>query len=151
MLTGSIRECAERAMLVLEWLTFVSATIAAVFQGRRAVQGWLYDQQDRRELRRVQRAGWSRGGVDTWTVRPADPDPSDRPATVTIEVCDRNGNPSPVQADRLRRYLQDHNHLSRNPTPAELETLEAAGRETGELAMRRPRRWRPVVWRPGRP
>jgi hypothetical protein len=124
-------------MLVLEWLTFVSATIAAGFQGRRAVQGWLYDQRDRWELRRIQHAGWSRGGVDTWTVWLADPDRSDRPSTMTIAVCDRNGNPSPDQADGLCRYLEDHGHLSRNPTPGELETLEEAAREAGGLAMRR--------------
>jgi hypothetical protein len=33
---------------MLEWLTFISATLAAAFGGRRAVQGWLYDQVDRR-------------------------------------------------------------------------------------------------------
>jgi len=32
----------------------------------------------------------------------------------------------------LRRYLEDHEHLSRNPTPAELETLETAAQDGGK-------------------
>lgn len=85
-------------MLVLGWLTFASATIGAVLQGRRAFQGWLYDQRDRWKLRRIEQARWSRGGMDTWTVQLADPDLSDRPTTVTIAVCDRNGKPCPGYA-----------------------------------------------------
>lgn len=134
-------------MVLLQWLTFISATVAAVFAGRRAVQGWLYDQRDRREARRVDRVGWSAGGVDTWTVRLAEPDAGpgigERPVTVTLTVFDRRG-PSADQADRLRRYLEDHEHLSRNPTPAELETLDKARDEAGRLAIRRGRGSRPI-------
>jgi hypothetical protein len=53
---------------VLQWLTFASATIAAVLGGRKAVQGWIYDRRDRLELKRVQRSGWSQTGVATWRV-----------------------------------------------------------------------------------
>jgi hypothetical protein len=134
-------------MVLLQWLTFISATIAAGLQGRRAVQGWLYDQRDRRETRRVDRAGWSSTGVDTWIVRLAetdgDPDTSQRATTVTLTICDRRG-PSADQADRLRRYLEDHECLSRNPTPSELETLDQARDEAGKLAIRRARRSRSV-------
>src|SRR6266498_3070746 len=92
---------------MLAWLTFISATLAATFQGRRAVQGWLYDQLDRREARRADLAGWSRGGVDTWSVRIAEPgspaktDAPEHAAAVTVTVCDKHGQPSPLQADRL--------------------------------------------------
>lgn len=92
-------------MLVLQWLTFVSATVAAAFQGRRGLQGWLYDRRDHWERRRIERAGWSQTGVDTWVVRLADPHLSDRAATVTIAVCDRSGKPSPNQADRASPVL----------------------------------------------
>jgi hypothetical protein len=136
--------------MLLEWLTFVSATLAAVFQGRRAVQGWLYDQWDRRDARRAELAGWSRGGVDTWIVRLADladqSDPSVRTAVVAVTICDRDGRPSPDQADRLRCYLKDHQYLSRNPTSEELEAVEQASKESGRLAITRPRRNR-LGWR----
>lgn len=133
---------------MLQWLTFISATLAAGFQGRRAVQGWLYDQRERMEARRADRAGWSRAGVNTWTVRLAEPDSgldaAQRTGTVTLTVHDQRGRPSPDQADRLRRYLEDHEHLSRNPTTGELETLETAAQEGGKLALRRARRSRLV-------
>jgi hypothetical protein len=120
---------------MLEWLTFISATLAAAFQGRRAVQGWLYDRLGRRAARRAELAGWSRGGVDTWTVHLAGPD-SDPGATVTLVTS------SPEQAARLRRYLEKHQYLSRNPSPAELETLDAASRDGDGLALRlRRARW----------
>lgn len=132
---------------MLAWLTFLSATLAAGLQGRRAAQGWLYDELNRREARRADRAGWSRYGVDTWTVRLVAPDDEavldviQRPATVTVTVCD-GGQPSSVQADRLRRYLEEHEYLSRNPTPAELEALEQAAQDGGRLAITHARRSR---------
>lgn len=101
---------------------------------------------DRRAARRAELAGWSRGGVDTWTVHLAEPG-STPDATVTLMVCTRDGQPSPDQADRLRRYLQEHEYLSRNPTPAELEALDAADRSDGELALRPRRAWRPRLFR----
>jgi hypothetical protein len=136
---------------MLEWLIFVSATLGTVFQGRRAVQGWLYDRADRREARRVDRAGWSAGGVDTWTAQlgPCDPDAPQRSATVAVTVCGKDGTPSPDQADRLRRYLEEHDRLSRNPTPGELETLTAAARDGGRLDITRARRRRLVPRAPG--
>ncbi len=126
---------------MLAWLTFISATLAATFQGRRAVQGWLYDQLDRREARRADLAGWSRGGVDTWSVRIAEPgcpaktDAPEHAAAVTVTVCDKHGQPSPLQADRLRRYLAEHGHISRAPGPAELDTLDQAAADGGRLAL----------------
>jgi hypothetical protein len=125
---------------MLLWLTFISATLAATFGGRRAVQGWLYDRADRREARRADLAGWSRGGVDTWTVRLAGPG-SDPAATVAVVTR------SPEQAGRLRRYLEEHEHLSRNPAPAELEVLDAASRNGGEIALRPRRAWLPRLFR----
>jgi hypothetical protein len=89
---------------------------------------------DRREARRAELAGWSRGGVDTWTVHLAGPD-SAPDATVTLVT------PSPDQADRLRRYLEDHEYLSRNPTAAELEALDAAARGDTAPVLRRRRLW----------
>jgi len=112
---------------MLPWLTFISATLAAAFGGRRAVQGWLYDRTDRREARRADLAGWSRGGVDTWRVHLGGPD-SDPGATVTLVTS------GPEQAARLRRYLEEHDCLSRNPTSAELEVLDAVSQDGGELA-----------------
>jgi hypothetical protein len=123
---------------MLEWLIFVSATLGTAFGGRRAVQGWVYDRMDRREARRAELAGWSRGGVDTWTVHLAGPD-SAPDATVTLVT------PSPDQADRLRRYLEEHEYLSRSPTPAELAALDAAARAGGQVALR-PRAWRPRLF-----
>jgi hypothetical protein len=82
---------------------------------------------DRREARRADLAGWSAGGVDTWTVHLAGPD-SDPGATVTLVTS------SPDQAARLRRYLEEHEYLSRNPTPAELAALDAAARAGGQVA-----------------
>jgi len=114
------------------------------------VQGWLYAQQDRREARRADLAGWSRGGVDTWTVRlAADPaagvlDAPERLAAVTVTVCDQHGQPSPLQADRLRRYLENHEHISRNPSPGELDTLVRAAEDGGRLALTSARRRRLV-------
>jgi hypothetical protein len=125
---------------MLEWFTFASATIAAVLQGRKQFQGWLYDQADRGEARRAELGGWSRGGVDTWSVRLAEPDPAQPLATVTIAVCDHDGRPSATAADRLRRYLEDHEYLSRNPGPAEMETLDRAAKDGGGLAPRVARR-----------
>ena len=72
-----------RLRALLEWLIFVSATLGTAFGGRRAVQGWLYDRMDRRAARRSELAGWSRGGVDTRTVRLAGPG-SDPDALVTL-------------------------------------------------------------------
>jgi len=123
---------------MLPWLTFISATLAAVFGGRRAVQGWLYDRMDRREAKRAELAGWSRGGIDTWTVHLAGPG-SDPNATVTLVTS------SPDQAARLRRYLEGHEFLSRNPTSAELEVLDAASRNGGEFVLGRA--WRPRLFR----
>src|SRR5260370_4363687 len=80
--------------MLLQWLTFVSATLAAAFQGRRAVQGWLYTRMDRRAARRSELAGWSRGGVGTWSVRPADP-PGAQPGTLTLTRCPTDREPSP--------------------------------------------------------
>jgi hypothetical protein len=120
---------------MLAWLTFISATLAAAFGGRRAAQGWLYDRMDRRAARRSELAGWSRRGADTWTVHLAGPG-SDPDASVTVVT------PSPEQAARLRRYLEDHEYLSRNPTPAELQALDAAA--SGEAPLVRRRR----IWRP---
>jgi hypothetical protein len=115
-------------MLLLQWLTFVSATLAAGFGARRAVQGWLYERRGRLDARRIRMLGWSQTGVDTWIVQAEEaaslPDPTERTATVTVTVCDRNGQPSPDQADRLRRYLNEHDCLSRNPTADELHALE---------------------------
>jgi hypothetical protein len=133
--------------MLLQWLTFASATLAAAFSGRRAVQGWLYDQRDRMEARRVERAGWSRGGVNTWTIRAVEPDgavldPAQQAATVTLLVSDPRGLPSAAQAAGLRRYLEEHEHLSRNPTPAELDTLDEAAADGGRLAITRARRGR---------
>lgn len=86
--------------------------------------------------------------MDTWAVQLAEPDgepdPAQRPATVTVSVCDKHGRPSPDQADRLRRYLEDHQYLSRNPTAAELEALEQARDEGSRLALWRGRRARLV-------
>src|ERR1019366_4071997 len=45
-----------------------------------------------------------------------EPWPSQRLMTVAMSVCDHGGRPPPDQADRLRRYLDDHDSLSRNPT-----------------------------------
>jgi hypothetical protein len=119
---------------MLEWLIFVSATLGTAFGGRRAVQGWLYDRMDRRAARRSELAGWSRGGVDTWTVRLAGPG-SDPGALVTlVRVIARPGRP-------LRRYLEDHEYLSRNPTPAELEAPDAAARGDTAPVLRRRRLW----------
>jgi hypothetical protein len=134
---------------MLAWLTFISATLAAGFQGRRAVQGWLYDQRDRKEARHAARAGWSAHGVNTWTVQLAEPegqpDPFERSSTVTLTVCGQRGEPSPDQADRLRRYLETHTELSRNPPPDELASLAEAARVGGRLAIRRARRSRAVT------
>jgi hypothetical protein len=83
--------------VLLGWLTFASATIAAVLQGRRAVQGWTYDRRDRMELKRVTRAGWSSTGVNTWRVGLAEKPENDsdgRPVTVTIAVLGNKGEPS---------------------------------------------------------
>jgi len=138
------------------WLTFASATLAAVFQGRRAVQGWLYDQRDRRGARRADLAGWSRHGVDTWTVQlaaaaaEAGLDAPQCPAAITVIVCDQHGHPSPVQADRLRRYLENHEHISRNPGPAELAALDQAAKGGSRLALTRARRRRLVPVRRSR-
>jgi hypothetical protein len=85
-------------------------------------------------------AGWSSSGVDTWTVHLAGPD-SDPDATVTLVTS------SPDQAARLRRYLEEHEYLSRNPSPAELEALNAASRSGGELALRPRRAWHPRLFR----
>ena len=123
--------------MLLQWLTFASATIAAGLQGRKQFQGWLYGQAARREARRAELGGWSRGGVDTWSVRLAEPDRAQPLTTVTIAVCDHDGRPSADQAVTLRRYLEDHEYLSRNPGPAELETLERAAKDGGALAIRR--------------
>ncbi len=119
---------------MLEWLIFLSATLGTALQGRRAVQDWLYDRTARREARRADLSGWSRGGVDTWTVHLAGPD-SAPDATVTLVTS------SPDQAARLRRYLEEHEYLSRDPTPAELKALDAASRNSGELALRPRRAW----------
>jgi acylphosphatase len=119
---------------MLEWLIFVSATLGTAFGGRRAVQGWLYDRAARREARRADLAGWSAGGVDTWTVHLAGPD-TDPAAVVTLVTS------SPEQAARLRRYLEEHEYLSRNPTPAELEALDAAARGDTAPVPRRRRLW----------
>jgi len=59
-----------------------------------------------------------------------------------VTVCDGSGQPSSVQADRFRRYLEEHEYLSRNPTPAELEALEQAAQAGGRLAITRARRSR---------
>jgi hypothetical protein len=128
---------------MLEWLIFASATLGTALQGRKQFQGWLYDQADRREVRRAELGGWSRGGVDTWSVRLAEPDPAQPLATVTIAVCDHDGRPSATAADRLRRYLEDHEYLSRNPTAAEMASIEQAGRRDGRLGVRRSWRRRP--------
>lgn len=125
---------------MLEWLTFISATAAAVFQGRRAVQGWLYDRAARREARRSDLSGWSSTGVDAWMVHLAGPD-SDPDATVTLVTR------SPDQAGRLRRYLEEHESLSRNPSPAELEALDAASRNGGEVVPMARRAWRLRLFR----
>lgn len=118
--------------------------------GRKAVQGWIYD---RLELERVQRSDWSQTGVDTWRVglaeEPAE-DQDGRPVTVTIAVLDRKGEPCPDQADRLRRYLGDHDFLSRNPKLAELEMLDEATSENRALAFKRTRRAHALIWG-GRP
>jgi hypothetical protein len=84
-----------------------------------------------------------------WTVHlaAADSAADARSATVTLTVCTRDGEPSPDQADRLRRYLEEHRCLSRNPSPAELETLDAAGRNGGEVAPRPRRAWRQCPFR----
>ena len=108
--------------------------------GDAAVQGWLYDRAARREARRADLAGWSRGGVDTWRVHLAGPD-SDPGATVTLVTS------APEQAARLRRYVEEHDYVSRNPTSAELQALDAVSRNGGELApvprrARRPRLFR---------
>jgi hypothetical protein len=66
---------------------------------------------------------------------------SDPDASVTVVT------PSPEQAARLRRYLEDHEYLSRNPTPAELETLDAAARGDAAPAIRLRRAWRPRLFR----
>lgn len=139
--------------MLLGWLTFASATIAAVLQGRRAVQGWVYDRLDRMEVKRVTRAGWSAAGVNTWRVEVADEPQTDsdgRPVTVTIAVLSNKGEPSPDQADRMRRYLEEHDSLSRNPTPSELEILEKATDESRAMAFKRARRIRALNWG-GRP
>jgi hypothetical protein len=128
--------------VLLQWLTFASATIAAGLQGRKQFQGWLYGHADRREARRAELGGWSRGGVDTWSVRLAEPDPAQPLTTVTIAVCDHDGRPSADQAVTLRRYLEDHEYLSRNPGPAELETLERAAKDGSGPALRGARRRR---------
>ncbi len=91
--------------MLLGWLTFASATIAAVLQGRKAAQGWIYDRQ---------------------------------------------GLPSADQADRLRRYLEEYDFLSRNPTPDELDVLEKATTESRTAAFRRAHRIRGLNWG-GRP
>lgn len=123
--------------MLLQWLTFASATLAA------RSQGWLYDQRDRREARRAELAGWSQTGVDTWVATLAAlAGPPQRTATVTVTVCGRDGEPDHDQAARLRRYLEDHAYLSRNPTPAELEEAAKDGRR---LAIRRARRDRLVT------
>jgi hypothetical protein len=142
--------------MLLQWLTFISATIAAVFAGRKAVQGWLYARLDRIEARRAERGTWSRYGVDTWAVRLAEPgdeavlDAAGQSAVLSITLVDHRGQPAAQQADRLRRYLEDHQHISRNMTPAELDTLEQVA--LGRLAVPRPRRLRLPEWRgaPGR-
>lgn len=126
------------SMMTLQWLTFVSATLAAGFQGRRAVRGWLYDRRDRLEARRVRMAGWSQTGVNTWFVQldesAANPDPSLRTATVTVSVRGKDGQPSPDQADRLRRYLEDNDCLSRSRQRGILGSLRRGSRRlwTGE-------------------
>jgi hypothetical protein len=124
-------------MLLLQWLTFVSATLAAGFQARRSVQGWLYARRARVDAARIRMLGWSQTGVDTWIVQAEEPaalaSPAERTATVTLRVCDRNGRPSADQADRLRRYLNEHDYLSRNPTPDELHALERFRQEAREL------------------
>jgi hypothetical protein len=134
---------------MLQWLTFISATLAAGFQGRRAVQAWLYDQRERRAGRRAELAGWSQTGVDTWIVQlaaaAAPADPAQRSATGTVTDCGRDSEPDQNQADRLRRYLEDHQYLSRNPTPAELETLKRAAQDSGRLTVTRARRRRLVT------
>jgi len=50
----------------------------------------------------------------------------------------------PTRSARLRRYLEDHQYLSRNPTAAELEALEQARDEGSRLALWRGRRARLV-------
>jgi hypothetical protein len=70
--------------------------------------------------------------------------------TVTIAVLDRKGEPCPDQADRLRRYLEDNDVLSRNPTPAEFEMLDEATSENRALAFKRARLARALNWG-GRP
>lgn len=86
--------------------------------------------------------GWSQTGVDTWIVRAEEPaampDQGERTATVTLTVCNRNGQPSPDQADRLRRYLDEHDCLSRNPTVDELSALEHARSWTPATSPRQP-------------
>src|SRR5258708_13508797 len=122
---GGAAEYAARAPweggkpVLLGWLTFASATIAAVLQGRKAAQGWIYDRRDRMELKRVTRAGWSSTGVNTWQVglaNKAETDSDGRPVTVTVLVLNK-GLPSADQAARLRRDLGQYDLLSRNPTP----------------------------------
>ena len=74
-----------------------------------------------------------RRAVQGWLYDPA--------ATVTLVTS------SPDQAARLRRYLEDHECLSRNPSPAELEALDAASRNGGEFVSVPRRAWRPRLFR----
>lgn len=129
---------------MLQWATFIVVTITGALQGRRQVQGWLADQRERMEGRRARRAGWSVSGVNTWNVQLTEPegkpDPFERSSTVTLTICGRHGEPSPDQADNLRRYLAEHGELSRNPTPDELAALEEAMQAGSRLALSRARR-----------
>jgi hypothetical protein len=51
----------------------------------------------------------------------------------------------------MRRYLAEHDYLSRNPTPGELEILETATNESRALAFKRARRLHAMAWRGRRP
>jgi hypothetical protein len=138
-------------------LAALIATVAAVYGVIRYGPAWLRDSRERQQAqaaaareqealareqaeqirldRRRSLQGWSRGGVNTYTValvtsademtRARDELVAGDPSDYAILRVDEGAASSPNRAHRLRQLVEDHGILSRAPTAGEREALEA--------------------------